>query len=86
MDQKIIDSHFHIFDLNVRDSYPNQNESHGFPPPGVIGRLYVAGVNLNLINISEAQKPQHRGDREDHGGEQEPSGGRCICPVLQRLP
>ena len=39
MDQKIIDSHFHIFDLNIRDSYPNQNESHGFPPPGVIGRL-----------------------------------------------
>jgi len=40
MDQKVIDSHFHIFDLNVRDSYPNQNESHGFPPPGVIGRSH----------------------------------------------
>jgi len=29
--KKIVDSHFHIFDLNVRKSYPNQNASHGFP-------------------------------------------------------
>lgn len=50
MDQKVIDSHFHIFDLNVRDSYPNQNESHGFPPPGVIGRSVEMFYGLIFLN------------------------------------
>ena len=31
--QKILDSHFHIYDLGVRDSFPNRNVSHGFPSP-----------------------------------------------------
>ena len=30
-ERKIVDSHFHIFDLGVRASFPNQNPSHGFP-------------------------------------------------------
>ena len=30
-ERKIVDSHFHIFDLEVRNNYPNQNPSHGFP-------------------------------------------------------
>jgi len=30
-ERKIVDSHFHIFDLDVRNSFPNQNPSHGFP-------------------------------------------------------
>ena len=30
-ERKIVDSHFHIFDLEVRKSFPNQNPSHGFP-------------------------------------------------------
>lgn len=47
MDQKVIDSHFHVFDLNVRDSFSNKNESHGFPPPGVIGR---SGKIFKLTN------------------------------------
>jgi len=29
--RKIVDSHFHIFDLAARNAYPNQNPSHGFP-------------------------------------------------------
>ena len=33
MIRKIIDSHFHIFDLDVKKSFPNQNVSHGFPEP-----------------------------------------------------
>ena len=33
MNSKIIDSHFHIFDLDVRKTFPNQNVSHGFPEP-----------------------------------------------------
>ena len=33
MNSKIIDSHFHIFDLDVRRTFPNQNVSHGFPEP-----------------------------------------------------
>jgi len=31
MAQKIVDSHFHIFDLVARNAYPDQNPSHGFP-------------------------------------------------------
>ncbi|XP_023326273.1 uncharacterized protein LOC111699773 [Eurytemora carolleeae] len=31
MQRKILDSHFHIFDLEVRAKYPNQNASMGFP-------------------------------------------------------
>ena len=30
-ERKIVDSHFHIFDLEARNSFPNQNPSHGFP-------------------------------------------------------
>ena len=30
-ERKIVDSHFHIFDLEVRNNYPDQNPSHGFP-------------------------------------------------------
>jgi len=30
-ERKIVDSHFHIFDLEARKSFPNQNPSHGFP-------------------------------------------------------
>jgi L-fuconolactonase len=28
---RIVDSHFHIFDLAARDAFPRQNPSHGFP-------------------------------------------------------
>merc|ERR1712013_22051 len=29
--RRIVDSHFHIFDISVRNSFPHQNSSHGFP-------------------------------------------------------
>jgi len=29
--RRLIDSHFHVFDLKFRDQLPNKNPSHGFP-------------------------------------------------------
>jgi len=31
--RRVLDSHFHIYDLKVRASFPRQNVSHGFPGP-----------------------------------------------------
>jgi len=39
--QKIIDSHFHVFDLDVRNSFPNQNQSMGFPDHEIIQRNHT---------------------------------------------
>ena len=64
MDQKVIDSHFHVFDLNVRDNFPNKNESHGFPPPGVIGRsVYIFKLmNSEVINTAQLSACYRRTD------------------------
>jgi len=32
---RILDSHFHVYDLTVRASFPRQNASHGFPAPSM---------------------------------------------------
>ena len=38
---KIIDSHFHVFDIDVRNGFPNQNESMGFPDGDIINRSHT---------------------------------------------
>ena len=36
--EPLVDSHFHFFDLAVRDGFPRQNPSHGFPAPDQVHR------------------------------------------------
>jgi len=57
--QKVFDSHFHIFDLEVRAKFPNQNVSMGFPSEAQakINRTHTASEaeeSLKSAGISEA--------------------------------
>lgn len=57
--RKIVDSHFHIFDLEVRNAFPNQNPSHGFPSDKQkeINRSHTveeAVTEMNVMGIKNA--------------------------------
>ena len=51
MDLKIIDTHFHVFDIDVRNGFPNQNPSMGFPDAPIIQR-YQKKMHLNSKHMS----------------------------------
>jgi len=58
MGRKVFDSHFHIFDLQVRAKYPNQNESHGFPGPeqAKINRNHLADEAETALASAEVHE------------------------------
>ena len=84
-ERKIVDSHFHIFDLEVRNNYPNQNPSHGFPSAEQpeINRSFAQFSPFALIIQNPFQVAHDRGGWPGDGrqGNQE----RRLRPVLQRL-
>ena len=52
-ERKIVDSHFHIFDLEARNSFPNQNPSHGFPSnqqPEINRSFYLSKKPVNTVH------------------------------------
>jgi len=57
--RKVIDSHFHVFDLEFRENLQNKNDSHKFPSPGQkeIHRTHTlreAEVEMNSCGIKDA--------------------------------
>ena len=44
MDIDIIDSHLHVYDLDLRSQFPNQNWSHSFPSEE--GEKAIASYNV----------------------------------------
>lgn len=52
--RRILDSHFHIFDLSVRASYPNQNASHQFPSSdqAAINRTHLAAEAEDVMETA----------------------------------
>ena len=84
-ERKIVDSHFHIFDLEVRNNYPNQNPSHGFPSAEQpeINRSFAQFSPFAPIIQNPFQVAHDRGGwpGDVRQGNQE----RRLRPVLQRL-
>ena len=66
-DRQIVDSHFHIFDLEVRNSFPNQNPSHGFPSAQQpeINRSFSKNSLRNIV-----KKPGHRSHTIEEAGQE----------------
>lgn len=57
--RKIFDSHFHIFDLAVRDNFPDQNVSMGFPDSkdqAQIFRNHTASEAVQTLNNAGIQE------------------------------
>ena len=53
---EIIDSHLHVFDLNVKANFPNQNRSHEFPNQDPIIRNISQEYAKEIANKSGVKK------------------------------
>ena len=53
---EIIDSHLHVFDLNVKANFPNQNRSHEFPNQEPIVRNISQEYAKEIANKSGVKK------------------------------
>ena len=53
---EIIDSHLHVFDLNVKANFPNQNRSHEFPNQDPIVRNISQEYAKEIANKSGVKK------------------------------
>ena len=82
MNRKIIDSHFHIFDLEVKKNFPNQNVSHGFPEPHQ-KEIFRWNQKFKVRLPFYIQDSHHR--RGDVRDESVQHCGCCLCPVLLGL-
>jgi hypothetical protein len=46
----VIDTHLHVYDLELRERFPNKNNSFEFPNPETMKVIYKVSVELALIH------------------------------------
>ena len=48
---EVIDTHLHVYDLELRKSFPNKNNSYQFPDPEAHKVIYKVSRLLNINNF-----------------------------------
>ena len=50
---EVIDTHLHVYDLELRETFPNKNNSYEFPDPKTMSVIYKT---MSMSEASEVTK------------------------------